>query len=190
MTLSLSILSGVPQPASEGSSLLSPAGGSRRQTADLQELQALLNDEQATSPNGTADAGASVAGAASVEDKTVRLSARAGAAGGVEQRVRVAERDGRGGDGGAAGPAPSVTAGGASSDSSMSISRDSDATGSARASESRRATLGLGEEQARLMQELNDFERRSSIFTRPALPSFTRLAGLPDHRHSHGQHRG
>ncbi|KAK8813500.1 hypothetical protein WA556_000076, partial [Blastocystis sp. ATCC 50177/Nand II] len=69
--LRLSVLSGAPQPASEDSSLLSSAGGSRRQTADLQELQALLNDEQATSPNGTADAGASVAGAASVEDKTV-----------------------------------------------------------------------------------------------------------------------
>ena len=48
-----------------------------------------------------------------------------------------------------------------SSDSSMSISRDSDTT------ESRRATLGLGEVQARLMQELNDFERRSSVLTRP-----------------------
>ena len=167
MTLSLSILSGAPQPASEDSSLLSPAGGSRRQTADLQELQALLNDEQATSPNGTADAGASVAGAASVEDKTVRLS-----------RVQaLLEASNSASESPSAMDAEETVAlqdllqvsqqAEPSSDSSMSISRDSDATGSARASESRRATLGLGEVQARLMQELNDFERRSSIFTRP-----------------------
>ena len=167
MTLSLSILSGAPQPASEDSSLLSSAGGSRRQTADLQELQALLNDEQATSPNGTADAGASVAGAASVEDKTVRLS-----------RVQaLLEASNSASESPSAMDAEETVAlqdllqvsqqAEPSSDSSMSISRDSDATGSARASESRRATLGLGEVQARLMQELNDFERRSSIFTRP-----------------------
>ena len=167
MTLSLSILSGVPQPASEGSSLLSPAGGSRRQTADLQELQALLNDEQATSPNGTADAGASVAGATSVEDKTVRLSrvqalleasnSASESPSAMDAEETVALQD-------LLQVSQQVEP---SSDSSMSISRDSDATGSARASESRRATLGLGEVQARLMQELNDFERRSSIFTRP-----------------------
>ena len=167
MTLSLSILSGAPQPASEDSSLLSPAGGSRRQTADLQELQALLNDEQATSPNGTADAGASVAGAASVEDKTVRLSrvqalleasnSASESPSAMDAEETVALQD-------LLQVSQQVEP---SSDSSMSISRDSDATGSARASESRRATLGLGEVQARLMQELNDFERRSSIFTRP-----------------------
>lgn len=167
MTLSLSILSGAPQPASEDSSLLSPAGGSRRQTADLQELQALLNDEQATSPNGTADAGASVAGAASVEDKTVRLSrvqalleasnSASESSSAMDAEETVALQD-------LLQVSQQVEP---SSDSSMSISRDSDATGSARASESRRATLGLGEVQARLMQELNDFERRSSIFTRP-----------------------
>ena len=167
MTLSLSILSGAPQPASEDSSLLSPTGGSRRQTADLQELQALLNDEQATSPNGTADAGASVAGAASVEDKTVRLSrvqalleasnSASESPSAMDAEETVALQD-------LLQMSQQVEP---SSDSSMSISRDSDATGSARASESRRATLGLGEVQARLMQELNDFERRSSIFTRP-----------------------
>lgn len=167
MTLSLSVLSGAPQPASEDSSLLSPAGGSRRQTADLQELQALLNDEQATSPNGTADAGASVAGAASVEDKTVRLSrvqalleasnSASESPSAMDAEETVALQD-------LLQVSQQVEP---SSDSSMSISRDSDATGSARASESRRATLGLGEVQARLMQELNDFERRSSIFTRP-----------------------
>ena len=167
MTLSLSILSGAPQPASEDSSLLSSAGGSRRQTADLQELQALLNDEQATSPNGTADAGASVAGAASVEDKTVRLSrvqalleasnSASESPSAMDAEETVALQD-------LLQVSQQVEP---SSDSSMSISRDSDATGSARASESRRATLGLGEVQARLMQELNDFERRSSIFTRP-----------------------
>lgn len=167
MTLSLSILSGAPQPVSEDSSLLSPAGGSRRQTADLQELQALLNDEQATSPNGTADAGASVAGAASVEDKTVRLSrvqalleasnSASESPSAMDAEETVALQD-------LLQVSQQVEP---SSDSSMSISRDSDATGSARASESRRATLGLGEVQARLIQELNDFERRSSIFTRP-----------------------
>ena len=167
MTLSLSILSGAPQPASEDSSLLSPAGGSHRQTADLQELQALLNDEQATSPNGPSGPSTSTAGAASVEDKTVRLSrvqalleasnSASESPSAIDAEETVALQD-------LLQVSQQVEP---SSDSSMSISRDSDATGSARASESRRATLGLGEVQARLMQELNDFERRSSIFTRP-----------------------
>ena len=167
MTLSLSVLSGAPQPASEDSSLLSSAGGSRRQTADLQELQALLNDEQATSPNGPSGPSTSTAGAASVEDKTVRLSrvqalleasnSASESPSAIDAEETVALQD-------LLQVSQQVEP---SSDSSMSISRDSDATGSARASESRRATLGLGEVQARLMQELNDFERRSSIFTRP-----------------------
>ena len=171
MTLSLSVLSGAPQPASEDSSLLSPLGGSRRQTADLQELQALLNDEQATSPNGahgtdgTDGPSTSTAGAAG--DKTVRLSrvqALLEASNSVSESPSAMDAEETVALQDLLQVSQQVEP---SSDSSMSISRDSDATGSARASESRRATLGLGEVQARLMQELNDFERRSSIFTRP-----------------------
>lgn len=54
----------------------------------------------------------------------------------------------------------------------MSISHDSDSsllTGALslprESGESRRNTIGLGEVQARLMQELNEYERRSSMFT-------------------------
>ena len=157
---------------SPDSSLLSPVDGSRRQTADLQELQALLNDDKVME-GVDAPAGPS-RDSLTTGDKTARLS-RVRAL--LEESSRVSD--------------PSKSSIDAeetvalqdllhvsqqieeSKDSSaMSISHDSDSsllTGALslprESGESRRNTIGLGEVQARLMQELNEYERRSSMFT-------------------------